>query len=103
MESCVSTVFLLALFWCYCANAKLIATIFPNVKSCCFIADKVKLPVAFDRRQARGPYIRAVMDSRLPARKSSAVPDSGVWGTTQVLTPTEQEHRNVLQWSTEIL
>jgi len=43
------------------------------------------------------------MDSRQPARKSAPVLDSGVWGTTQVLTPTVQEHRNVLQWSTEIL
>jgi len=25
-------------------NVKLIAIIFPTVKSCCFIADKVKLP-----------------------------------------------------------
>jgi len=59
--------------------------------------------VAFDRRQATGPYIRAVMDSGQPARKSAPVPDSGVWVTTQVLTPLVQEHRNLVHWSTEIL
>jgi hypothetical protein len=99
----VGTVFLVALFWYYCVERITYRhSLFYTVISCCFITDKVKLLVAFDRRQATVPYIRAVMDSRQPARNSAPVPDSGVWGTTHLLTPTVHEHRNLVHWSIEM-
>jgi hypothetical protein len=47
-------------------NVKLIATVLSAFRLCSFIADKVQLPAAFDRRQDTGLCITAVMDSRQP-------------------------------------